>query len=189
MSSFDRYLGMIDKNTLIALIPMLAVPFILDSIFSLQPPWPQGSTYITAFVELAAIFTCFFVPIKTKLILRRVQVSLFVTLIILFGLYFLLYSMFVFPSLNEGDFIVAGFSCSQEALQYVAPALNQTCPFLSEEILAAAQYDAEKVWTPASVRIMEFTIFFCWSSFFIVSTLLFGVTLAFVNRTQRPSRP
>ena len=184
MSSFNRYLGSIDRNTTFALLPILAIPFILDQLFSLQPPWPDGSTYITAFVELAAIFVCFFVPIRSKRTLRRTQLTVFSGMLLLFTLYFFLYSFFVFPSLREDEFVVAGFICTEEA-EYVAPLLGQTCPFLTEEALAAAQYEVERIWTPSSVRIMEFTLFLSWSSFFILATLLFGITLAFVNRTQR----
>lgn len=185
MSSFNRYLGRIDRNTTFALAPMLAVPFILDSLFSLQPPWPKGSTYVTAFVELAAIFVCFFVPVRSKRTLRRAQLALFSGILLLFAAYFLLYSLFVFPTLREDEFVVAGYICTEEAALYVAPLLGQTCPFLTEEALAAAQYDVERVWTPSSVRIMEFVIFLCWSFFFILATILFGITLAFVNRTER----
>lgn len=185
MASFSAYLKRVDKETIFGLILILAFTFALDKFFSLQPPWPKGSTYITAFLELAVVFICFFIPLRSRRALSRIQIRLFIAMAAVFVLYFLLYSFFVFPTPRDGEFVVAGFRCTGEAANYVAPMLGQTCPFLTEEALAAAQYDVEKVWTPWSVRTVEFVMFLTWSSFFVLSTFLFGLTLAFLNRSER----
>jgi hypothetical protein len=174
-----------DRHTLFVILPMLAIPFILDKIFSLQPPWPRGSTYITTFLELAAIFVCYFIPIKSRRTLLRIQFGLFGTATFLFVAYFVLYSMFVFTNPFNGDALIAGYECTEEAQRFVAPLLNQQCPFLTEEALAAAQYEVEQVWTPVSVRVTEIMMFLSWSMFFIVTTFLFGLSVAFMQRNRK----
>lgn len=184
MASFGSYLKRVDKETIFGLSLILAFTFALDELFSLQPPWPKGSTYITAFLELAVVFICFFISVRSKRALSRIQIRLFIAIAMLFALYFLLYSFFVFSTLREGEVVVAGFQCTEDA-RHVAAALGESCPFLTDEALAAAQYEAEKVWTPWSVRIVEFAMFLTWSSFFVLSTFLFGLTLAYLNRSEK----
>lgn len=188
MSDLKTYFKEFDRHTLFVIVPMLAVPFLLDKLFSLQPPWPRGSTYITSFLELAAIFVCYFIPIRSKKALLRCQIGLFASATLLFITYFVLYSMFVFTNPFNGDAVIAGYECTAEAQRYVAPMLNQQCPFLTEEALAAAQYEVERVWTPVSVRVMEIVMFLAWSMFFIVTTFLFGLSVAFMQRAKK-SKP
>jgi hypothetical protein len=182
---FESFLRSLDKYTLLSLASLLGVTFVLDYLFSLQPPWPRHSTYITAFLELSTVFLAFFVTVKTKRNLLRIQVATFALIVLTFCAYFLLYSMFVFETPLTGERVIAGYECTVEARHYVAPALKETCPFLSEEALAAAQYDAETVWTPSSVRLVEVAMFGAWSFFFIFTTFLFGISIAFLQRNQR----
>ena len=74
--------------------------------------------------------------------------------------------------------------CTQQAAEFIAPALMQTCPFLNEEAPAAAGYLAEVVWTPRSVRLVEVMMFVAWSSFFILATFLFRISVPWMKRTR-----
>lgn len=183
--TFTKFLKAFDRSTIVALIPILSVPFVLDLIFSLQPPWPRYSTYATAFLELCVLFLAFFIKIESKAKLFRYQISTFALISLMFVSYFFLYSMFVFDVPATGEKVVSGFRCTYQAENFIAPALMQECPFLNEEALAAAEYDAETVWTPLSVRLIEIIMFITWSLFFILSTFLFGVSVAFLQRTRR----
>jgi hypothetical protein len=181
------FLHEFDKLTILSMGLALAVPFALDRIFSLQPPWPPQSTYITAFLELCIIFFSFTVSVPSKTALRKFQsISLFV-LVLLFFSYFFLYSVFVFETPLTSERVVAGYRCSQDA-QLVAAQLRESCPFLSESSLAAAQYETELVWTPASVRLVEFVIFACWTSFFLLATAFFAITLQYLRKQRIRSR-
>ena len=178
------FFSQFDKKTLLPLIPMLAVTFALDQVFSLQPPWPKFSTYVTAFLELCTLFIAFFVPLKSKRGMFRAQLLAFCCVCICFVLYFICYSFFVFDAPFSGERLVAGFVCTPEAENYVAPAFGESCPLLSEAVLSAAQYDPEIVWTPSSVRAMESLMFLLWSGFFVFATFLFGISVAFQNRRK-----
>lgn len=186
---FSEFLKAFDRHTILALIPILALPFVLDQLFSLQPPWPRHSTYATAFLELAALFLAFFVQIPSRKRLVRRQVVVFALIVLAFIAYFALYSIFVFETPLTGEKVIAGFRCTQQAERYIAPALMQHCPFLNEQALAAAQYEAEVVWTPLSVRLVEIALFIAWSSFFVLATFLFGISVAFMHRARRARRP
>ena len=183
-SSFENYFKSYDKYTLFALLPILLVTFLLDRIFALQPPWPTSSTYITSFFELAIIITSFFSHIKTKKDLRRRQIIFLTAAGILFFSYFTLYSLFVHDVPVGGRHIIAGCTCSQQATLFIGPSLGQDCPFLGEEALAAAGYQAEVVWTPFSIRIMEVAIFSIWSAFFMIITYLLAITIRFAGKTR-----
>lgn len=177
-----------DKKTLLPLIPLLGLTFILDRIFSLQPPWPEYSTYATAFFELCTLFVSFFLPIRSRKMLLRWQIFAFGMVVITFVSYFSLYSFFVFETPLTGERVVAGYQCTHNAETIVAPAFGETCPFLSEQVLSAAQYDTETVWTAISVRTVEATMFLTWSSFFVFATFLFGISIASMSR-MRARRP
>lgn len=181
---FARFFQSYDKFTTLALLPLLAIPFLLDKLFSLQPPWPTGSTYITAFIQLAIVFVGFFADIRSRSALRKAQGRLILISISLFLSYFLLYSLFVFIEPGSGRAIIAGFQCTADAAKYVAPLLGMECPFLGSEALSAASYKADVVWTPFSIKIMEFTIFVTWSLFFMIMSYLFSITIAFMTRKR-----
>jgi len=185
VDAFSDFMRAFDKATLLVLIPMLAVPFLLDLVFSLQPPWPRYSTYATAFLELATLFLAFFWRVQGRAQLFRIQVTVFTLICVMFVAYFLLYSLFVFEVPVTGEKLVAGFVCTDQAADFIAPALMQACPFLNEEALAASGYVAEVVWTPLSVRLVEVMMFVAWSSFFILTTFLFGISVAWLRRTGR----
>lgn len=188
VDTFSDFVRAFDKATLLVLIPILAVPFLLDLVFSLQPPWPRYSTYATAFLELATLFLAFFWRVQRRDRLFRIQLVVFSLICAMFVAYFLLYSMFVFEVPVTGEKLVAGFVCTEQAAVFIAPALMQDCPFLNEEALAASGYSVEVVWTPLSVRLVEVMMFVAWSSFFILATFLFGVSVAWLKRTGNAGR-
>ncbi|MEO1648682.1 MAG: hypothetical protein AAFR32_07680 [Pseudomonadota bacterium] len=181
------FLTEFDKKTLLPLVPLLGITFVLDSVFSLQPPWPQYSTYATAFFELCTLFIAFFTPIRSKKKLLRWQIFAFVMVTLTFVGYFVLYSFFVFETPLTGERVVAGFQCTRDAALHVAPAFGETCPFLTEEVLSAAQYEAELVWTAPSVRTVETAMFLTWSGFFVFATFLFGISVAYMSRLPKRS--
>lgn len=186
---FAAFLKSFDRYTILSLASLLAVTFVLDLLFSLQPPWPQHSTYVTAFLELSTVFLSFFVVVKPKRSLFRLQIVVFTLIVLAFCAYFSLYSLFVFDTPLTGERVIGGYECTAEARDLVAPALRESCPFLSEEALAAAQYDVETVWMPYSVRAVEIAMFGAWSAFFVLTTFLFGVSIAYVQRNQRSVAP
>lgn len=188
VDTFSDFVRAFDKATLLVLIPILAIPFLLDLVFSLQPPWPRYSTYATAFLELATLFLAFFWRVQRRDRLFRIQLVVFSLICAMFVAYFLLYSMFVFEVPVTGEKLVAGFVCTEQAAVFIAPALMQDCPFLNEEALAASGYSVEVVWTPLSVRLVEVMMFVAWSSFFILATFLFGVSVAWLKRTGNAGR-
>lgn len=188
VDTFSDFVRAFDKATLLVLIPILAIPFLLDLVFSLQPPWPRYSTYATAFLELATLFLAFFWRVQRRDRLFRIQLVVFSLICAMFVAYFLLYSMFVFEVPVTGEKLVAGFVCTEQAAVFIAPALMQDCPFLNEEALAASGYNVEVVWTPLSVRLVEVMMFVAWSSFFILATFLFGVSVAWLKRTGNAGR-
>lgn len=186
--AFSDFLHAFDKATIVALIPIIAVPFLLDQLFSLQPPWPQYSTYTTAFLELCTLFLAFFIRIESRKKLFRYQIAAFTLICVMFLAYFSFYSMFVFEVPLTGEKVVSGFRCTHQAERFIAPALMQECPFLNEEALAAAGYEVEIVWTPFSVRLMEIVMFVVWSAFFILATFLFGISVAHLQRSRKAHR-
>jgi len=190
LGSFDRFAKAFDKHTLFALIPALAITFVLDLVFSLQPPWPKSSTYITAFLELAAMFLAYFAPVKNKASLWRLQIALFLSIFACFIGYFVLYSFFVFDTPLNDERVVAGFQCTRETLALIRSGLIESCPFLKEEFLASAQYETDVLWTRSSIVAVEIALFFCWSTLFILTTFLFGISIAFMARQpeKRPRR-
>lgn len=181
-----QYLGAYDRFTLFALIPILAVPFILDSVFGLQPPWPRSTTYLTAFLELGIVFFCFLQDRITKQKMRRIVFLSVLSMVALFAVYFLMYSLFVFTLPAGGGSIVGGFICKPDTQYIIAPFMNESCPFVSEQVLASAQYRPETVWEPLSIRIIEFALFSCWSLFFMVSTYLYGSFVAYISTRRSP---
>lgn len=188
IDKLKSYMGAYDRYTLFALMPILAVPFILDLIFGLQPPWPKSTTYITAFLELAIIFYCFLQSRKSRAAMRRTAALYLTAMVALFAVYFTMYSLFVFKLPISGKPVVGGFICNREAAEIVVPAMGEHCPFVSEAVLAAAQYEVGRVWTPLSVKIVELSLFVCWSVFFMAATFLFGSFIAHVSSKRGGSR-
>lgn len=183
--SFSEYFKVYDKYTLYALLPALAASFILDKVFSLQPPWPRGSSYITAFLELGIVFYAFTSPMRSKKKLRAFQRKALVGAIFLFAIYFVLYSLFVYESSVGGYYIVGGFECTPIAQNVIATELGLICPLLNSEALAAAQYDETLLWTRRSIIPIEISMFLSWSLLFMLMTYMFASTAAYISQKTK----
>ncbi len=189
MADLSSFLKNYDKSVLLALLPIIALTFILDQLFSLEPPWPNGSTYITAFLELCVVFAAYYVDIRSKKKLLVYQRWSILVMFALFIGYFSTYAFFVYDDPSLSNAIIGGFRCTEDAVLVVEAMASESCPRLSFELLASAGYDPELLWEPWSIKIVEISMFAMWSMFFVVAAYMLALTVSFeARKNQRNQR-
>lgn len=161
-----------------ALAGAFAIPF-AGSFIDLAPPWPAAVALLTAVFEVVCLVIVYIFLDRTgKRTARRVIVSCIPIAALGLGGYLILYSMFVFAIPTTGERVVAGFECTATAREIVTAEFLQSCPFLNADVLASANYAADRIWTKPSIALVRLSLFGTWLAFFCAVTTTIATALA-----------
>jgi hypothetical protein len=145
-------------------------------LVTLSPPWPPGIVAATAVVELVVLVLVFqSIRHAPRKVVNRV---LWIGAIV-FGALCLVYlaglSRYTFATRTTHERFVKGLECTQDALKVYGP----KCPDLDGDDLAAATYEADRLWTNASIAIVRVGLVAVWSSAFVALATVLGSFLVF----------
>ena len=141
----------------------LALPFAAARA-GFTPPWPHGVQIITALVEGALI-------VGLTLVLRHVSVGAVKRGIIASTLllavcavaYLGMGSAFTYVTPATGEHWVKGYVCTSDAMLLY----KDKCPFLGNDELRGAEYEAERLWTVPSIAVVKVTLASLWFLAFV----------------------
>jgi energy-converting hydrogenase Eha subunit C len=159
-----------------ALGVMVVVPA-AASAAGLAPPWPPGTWIATAMIG-AAIVALLRAPLQR---LPRIGSTRIITmagavLVLAAAGYLYASSVYVYQVPSTNARLAKGFVCTPEALLVY----KNRCPQLGLDELREAEFEAERLWTPASTAIVRVGLDALWAATFIALAVL---TAAVVIRT------
>ena len=147
----------------------------------ITPPWPRGLAVLTAVLEAALIFVAFSLfRTANRGAIRKTVTTSIVVLVFATVAYLGAQSVFVYQTPVTGERFAKGFVCTAEA----RAVFKDKCPFLDEDELRGAEYDAQRLWTLPSIAIVKVTLSGLWLLAFVAIGIL-GATTALLKRDAR----
>jgi len=142
---------------------------------SLAPPWPPGAVYLTLAVLLMIIVVAFqaFRSWRPAAVAKALTVSALV-LAIACSAYLLAVSFFTYQTPTTRERWVRGYTCTAEALLLY----KDKCPHLGVDELRGAEYEAERLWTAASVGVVKVGLVGLWLLMFAAIATMVSAFLA-----------
>jgi hypothetical protein len=161
----------------------LALPFGV-ALLGAAPPTPAGVAFLTILVELALIAG---IALALKMAslgaLRRVVAGACAVLAIASVLYLAVFSTFTFVTPATGKHWAKGYVCTSDALLLY----KERCPFLRIDDLRGAEYDADRLWTPSSIAVVQATLTGSWFAAFAAIAALCASMVAGLRSVGRVS--
>jgi hypothetical protein len=170
---FQDFLGLIVGG--VASTALVLVTALLD----LAPPWPPALVQLTALAQLIALIFVYqhfrrAGRIRTGRLMRRAGLVLAV-----FATFYLAgHSLLVFEMPN-GEHDMRGLQCSADALAVYGGA----CPFLPTDLIAEAEFTADRLWTPLGLLATRLIMLAAWIVLFSSVVVLIGVFVVYQRRT------
>lgn len=151
---------------------VLGLPFLIAGL-GFAPPWPPGLAAIAAAIQAMAIAGIIVIfPMMDRRSLKRLLVTSGACLVVFGSAYLAMQSAFVFQAPTTGERFVKGFVCTSDAMRLY----KAKCPFLGQDELQGAEYEAERLWTLPSIALVRITLDLLW----IVSLVAMSIFAAFV---------
>jgi hypothetical protein len=151
-----------------ALAGMVAVPA-TASAAGLTPPWPPGTWIATAMIG-AVIVALLRAPLQRlpRIGVTRIIAITSAVLVLAAAGYLYASSVYVYQVPSTNARLAKGFVCTPEALLVY----KNRCPQLGLDELREAEFEAERLWTPASVAIVRVGLGALWAATFIALAVL-----------------
>jgi hypothetical protein len=163
-----------------AVIANLSLPT-LGSLFSLSPPWPRGVVLITcALASVVSIWTINALRDSTPTLVNRIVAWMAVTFVILVATYLLIVSLFTYETPTTSQYWAKGLICTVEA----SSVYKDKCPTLGVDELRAAEYEAERLWTPGSIAMVQIILVALWLASFAALASAIGSVLLTQSRSN-----
>ena len=163
-----------------ALLPMAA------AWLGFAPPWPSGSQYFTLALEaiLVGAIAAALHGVSRGMLRRLVVVSTIV--LVLGGMAYLAgFNTFTFVTPTTGQTWVKGYVCTAEALSL--PDDKEKCPFLGNDQLKDAEYEAPRLWTLPSITVVKVSLAAIWFASFAAIAVLGAAIVAGFRPAGRSS--
>jgi len=155
-----------------AIVAALALPF-AAAAGGLAPPWPRGAQFLTVIAQAALVVIVIqFVRSASRGAVSRCVLIAAVVLASTTVAYLSTESIFVYQTPATGEHWVKGFVCTREAVALY----RGKCPFLTNDELRGAEYEAERLWTPLSIATVKVTIAALWFAAFLAAATLAAAT-------------
>jgi hypothetical protein len=153
---------------------------LVDYVLRLGPPWPDGLAILTCVAELLMLMAVFHFGFgSTREHVSRRMIVLVLLMVICFGVYLYLGSMFIFTAPGDERFI-RGFTLRPE----VQAVIGQN--YSVEDALNGYEYRADAIWTKGSITAMRLILLSLWLLSF---SFLSGTIASFViYHRRRPAR-
>jgi hypothetical protein len=142
----------------LAPLAVAAFPFVLAGI-GVAPPWPPRVALLTTLLNLALILAgVLCLPRLTRDSLRRLVLAAAVGGVLATAGFVGMQATFVYQTPVTNERFVKGVVCSSDALLLY----RSECPFLGSDQLQAAEYEADRLWTPQSIALVETVMLAFW---------------------------
>lgn len=139
----------------VATLPLIA------AFATLQPPWPPAIEYVSAvFIVMAALAMWEWGRGASRVVRRRLVIAGMVLTVGGIGAYLPLYSQYVVTVPASHERLVRGTDCTP-----AARAVYRDCPDPSDREVAEAEWDAERLWTRASILRVRLELVAAWLCF------------------------
>jgi hypothetical protein len=156
----DQYLK--DLLKMLAFAAAVATVPLIVAFAGLQPPWPPAVEYVSAvFILMAALVMWEWARAARREARRRLIVAGMALTIIGIGAYLPLYSLYVENVPDSNERVVRGTVCTANA-RLVYP---DQCPNLPPEALPSAGWNAQYLWTSASIMRVRLGLVAAWIGF------------------------
>lgn len=164
-----------DLLKVLALAAALATIPLIAAFARLQPPWPVAIEYISAVFIIACALVMWEWGRGARRSVRRAFIAVGLALI-LGGIatYLPLYSSYVTDDPGSATRVVRGSVCTPDALDLY----GRLCPDLPEDALREAGWDAELLWTRASIRSSQLWLVGAWLCFITGLIAMIGASVA-----------
>ena len=169
---FASFIGIITAGTATTALVLMS------ALAGIAPPWPASIIQITAIAQLLVlIFTYQMFAKAGKKRIERLMTRAAVGLVLVAVTYLAMHSAFVFEMPN-GEMGMKGVICSTDA--HILHATK--CPFLSDEDIAAANFDVDKLYTTLGILISRIAMLLGWV---LSLVFLIRIVAAFVVYQRR----
>ena len=175
-----------DLIKVLGLAAALATVPLIAAFARLQPPWPPAVEYISAVFIIACALIMWEWVRGAKRGVRRAFITAGLVLI-LGGIatYLALYSSYVTDDADSTIRVVRGSVCTSDAQALY----GRACPDLPEEALREAGWNAELLWTRASIRSSQLWLVGAWLAFITGLIAMIGASVAGRPMNKRPRKP
>lgn len=181
----DQYFK--DLLKVLALASALATVPLIAAFAKLQPPWPPAIEYVSAvFIVVCALIVWEWVRRSRRSIRRGFIVAGLLLTVGGVATYLPVYSGYVTSDDSSDRRVVRGSACTAEAqLLY-----RDQCPDLPDEALREAGWNAELLWTRASILSSRMWLVGTWLCFITGLIAIVGASVAGrpTNRKSRGSK-
>jgi hypothetical protein len=156
----DRYLK--DLLKILGFAAAVATVPLIVAFAGLQPPWPPAVEYVSAvFILMAALVMWEWGRAAKRGVRRRLMIAGMALTLIGIGVYLPLYSLYVEDVPGSEERVVRGTECTENAkLVY-----SNQCPSLPPDALPSAGWDAQYLWTSASIMRVRIALVAAWIGF------------------------
>ena len=152
------------------------LPFFAD-LLSFSPPWPRGIVVITALAGLVALLLVFqLYRSSPERVVNKVLTMSAAALAVTSIAYLFALSLFTYETRSTQERFAKGFICSAKALTV----FRDECPWLGEDELALAEFEAERLWTKPSIAVVRVGLSWnYWSASFMLLAAYSGTFIAY----------
>jgi hypothetical protein len=166
---FKDLLKVLGLAAALATIPLIA------AFAKLQPPWPPAIEYVSAVFIIACALVMWEWGRRARRSLRRSFIIAGLVLILGgIGTYLPLFSRYVALDPNSATSVVRGSVCTPDAEELY----GRLCPDLPDEALLQAGWDAELLWTRASIESSRLWLVGAWLAFITGLIAMIGASVA-----------
>ena len=178
LTDFRTYFG--SFVSLIAAGVATTALVLVTTLVDLAPPWPPAIVQVTAVGQIIGLILIyqFLNTAPKKTINRRIVLSL-TSLVVLAITYLSLHSLTVYEMPN-GEFGLRGFACTSDALALY----GRDCPILNSMQIADAEFDADRLWTPAGLTMARISLVLAWIGMFLSIVFLVGLFVVYQRRME-----
>jgi len=156
------------------------VPFAAHLV-SLSPPWPKGIVVVTSLVELIAlVFVYQFVKSARRRTVNRILMAGTLVMTLAGAVYLVGNSIYTYEVPTTKERFIKGYVCTENA-QLV---FKGKCPVLDLDDLATANYEAERLWTAASIATTRVSLVFFWLAAFVALSAVIGSFVVYQAQVQ-----
>ena len=156
-----------------------AAPLAVSLATKLGPPWPPGLSLITSLTELVVMMSIFHFWFDESLeqMSKKISLALILIIISLFSYLFLM-NTFVFEYPTTKNKEARGFILNENIKKLAQDPEFDT----AEKLLEGYEYDANKIWKPWSITIINLTLMAFWLTFFVSLSIFIGTFVMYQRR-------
>jgi hypothetical protein len=174
-----------NREILVMMLSYCAIPPVLQFVFNVGPPWPHRTgviafTSIVGYVVAVLIFATNEYGAATQPRFRTVRKRLVSSAAVgacVMIIYVVLSAFFLYDAPSPPDQVAGGIQLRTEVREYIEKHPGYT----EANALRDSAYDAEAVWIPWTVRLMNVSFLVSWLGFFGSLAAVIGLLVVYLR--------